>query len=296
MKPETLRGMVVFVEVAKLKGFSRAALALKMPVSTVSRRVAWLEREIGLRLLQRTTKKVELTEEGEAYFLRCQRIIEEAESAHEELLGRRLQPRGHVRVAMTTDFGLRLVAGLPDFCRRYPNLVLEFDLTTRVVDPATESCDIAIYIGVPPDSGLAAIKLAEMQQQLYAAPGYLRGRSAPKKLADLQQHACVLERLNDSQARSLWTLYKGGERGQVRVNGPLVLNSVGLIRRLVIGSAGIALLPESLCRQELEAGQLIQVLAGWTAAPVPIYALTATRMMPARMRAFIEFLKAQLQA
>ncbi|MES2910249.1 MAG: LysR family transcriptional regulator, partial [Pseudomonadota bacterium] len=94
MNPETLRGMVVFVEVARLKGFSRAAAALDMPVSTVSRRVAALEREIGLRLLKRSTKKVELTEEGEAYFLRCQRIIEEAESAHEELLGTRLKPRG----------------------------------------------------------------------------------------------------------------------------------------------------------------------------------------------------------
>lgn len=294
MNPETLRGMVVFVEVARLRGFSRAAAALDMPVSTVSRRVAALEREIGLRLLKRSTKKVELTEEGEAYFLRCQRIIEEAESAHEELLGTRLKPRGHVRIAMTADFGLRLVGGLPDFCKRFPDLVVEFELTTRVVDPATENCDVAIYIGAPPDSDLTAVKLAEMQMHLYASPAYLRERGSPRKLADLAAHACLLERLNGNEARSLWTLYKGGERAQVRVSGPLVLNSIGLIRRLAVGGAGVALLPASLCREELEAGTLVRVLRSWTAAPLPIYALTATRMMPARTRTFIDFLKSQL--
>ncbi len=195
---------------------------------------------------------------------------------------------------MTADFGLRLVGGLPDFCRRFPDLVVEFELTTRVVDPATENCDVAIYIGAPPDSDLAAVKLAEMQMHLYASPAYLQERGSPKKLADLVGHACLLERLNGNEARSLWTLYKGSERAQVRVSGPLVLNSIGLIRRLAVGGAGIALLPASLCGEELDAGTLMRVLRPWTAAPLPIYALTATRMMPARTRAFIDFLKSQL--
>ena len=294
MNPETLRGIVVFVEVAKLTSFSRAARALEMPVSTVSRRVAALEHEIGLRLLKRSTKKVELTAEGEAYFLRCQHIVREAESAHEEILGNRLNPRGHVRVAMTADFGLRLVGALPDFCRRFPDLIVEFELTTRVVDPATESCDVAIYIGAPPDSDLTAIKLAEMQVCLYASPSYLRDCSPLKKLVDLNAHPCLLERLNGGEARTLWALYKAGECSQVQVRGPLILNSIGLIRRLAVGGAGIALLPASLCREELEAGTLVRVLKSWTAAPLPIYALTATRMMPARTRTFLDFLKSQL--
>ena len=294
MNPETLRGMVVFVEVARLKGFSRAAQALEMPTSTVSRRVSALEREIGLRLLKRNSKRVELTREGEAYFLRCQHIIEEAESAHEELLGTRLQARGHVRVAMTADFGLRLVAALPEFCRGHPDLVIEFDLTARLGDPASENCDIAICIGLPPNSGLTAIKLAEIELHLYASPAYLLEHKAPKKPSDLQTHACILERLNSTDRHSNWTLYKESERAEVRVRGPLILYSIVLIRRLVEGGAGIALLPASLCREEIEAGNLVRVLKGWTGAPLPIYALTATRMMPARTRAFLDFLKSQL--
>ncbi len=294
MSPEMLRGMVVFVEVARLKGFSRAGLALEMPVSTVSRRIAEFERDIGLRLLKRTTKKVELTEEGEAYFLRCQRIMEDIDNAHEEVLGTRVQPRGQVRVAMTADFGLRLVTGLPDFCRRYPELVVDFELTTRVVDPATENCDVAIYIGTPPDSGLTAIKLAEGQMHLYASPDYLRTHPPVRKLADLKTHACIRERLNGTEIRSLWTLYKAGEKGEVRVSGPLVLNGIGLIRRLAVGGAGIALLPGDLCREEVASGKLVRVLKAWAAAPLPIFALTATRMMPARTRIFLEFLKSQL--
>ena len=290
MNPETLRGIVVFVEVARLKSFSRAGKALDMPTSTVSRRVSALESEIGLKLLKRNTQRVELTEEGEAYFLRCQRIVEEAESAHEELLGTRLQPRGHLRVAMTADFALRIVAALPDFCHRHPDLVIEFDLTSRVVDPTHESCDVAIYIGEPPDSWLTAIKLAEVQLHLFGAPSYLREHGAPREVADLQTHACI--RLYGSESR--WKLYKGVECSEAALSGPLILNSISLIRRLAVDSAGIVLLPESLCREELQAGTLVRVLEGWTAAPVPIYALTATRMMPARTRAFVNFLKSQL--
>ena len=196
MNPDILRAMVVFVEVAKLKGFSRAASALAMPTSTVSRRIAALEREIGLRLFKRTTRKVELTEEGEAYFVRCQRIMEEAQGAHDELTGKRLSPRGHVRVAMTADFGLRLVAALPEFSRRFPDLTIEFDLTTRRVDPASENCDVAVFLGPPPDSGLTAIKLAEAQIHLYAAPAYLRGARPVNTLDDLAAHDCILERLH----------------------------------------------------------------------------------------------------
>jgi len=290
MNPETLRGIVVFVEVARLSSFSRAGQALEMPTSTVSRRVSALEREIGLRLLKRNSQKVELTEEGEAYFVRCQRIVEDAESAHEELLGTRVQARGHLRVAMTADFALRIVAALPDFSRRHPDLVIEFDLTPRMVDPAHESCDVAIYIGSPPDSGLTAIKLAEIQLHLFASPTYLREYPAPTQVVGLHAHDCI--RLYASETR--WKLYRDGECAEVRVSGPLMLSSIGLVRRLAVGGAGIAMLPASLCREELEAGTLVRVLDGWIAAPVPVYALTATRMMPARTRAFLDFLKSQL--
>lgn len=295
MSPDLLRGISVFVAVAKLRSVSHAAVALQMPKSTVSRRVSALERDIGLRLLKRTTKKVELTDEGQNYFLRCQRIIEEAESAHEELTGKLLQPQGHVRAAMTSDFGLRLVSALPDFCRRYPDLSFEFDLTSRRVDPATENCDVAIYIGTPPDSGLTLHKLAEVPLYLYAAPAYLRGRKAPKEPSDLAAHDCILERLHGIEPQLQWVLHNADQRARVKLHGRLILNSIGLIRRLAVAGAGIALLPEDMCRDEVQSGQLAHVLKGWGAPPISIYALTSSRLMPAKTRVFLEFLKAQLQ-
>ncbi len=296
MSPDLLRGISVFVAVAKLKSVSHAAAALQMPKSTVSRRVSALERDIGLRLLKRTTKKVELTDEGHDYFLRCQRIIEEVESAHEELTGKRLQPQGHVRAAMTSDFALRLVAALPDFCRRYPDVSIEIDLTTRRVDPATENCDVAIYIGTPPDSGLTSHKLAEVPLYLYASPSYLQGKDAPRTPGDLAAHACILERLHSIEPQSQWMLHNQEQRARVKLNGSLILNSIGLIRRLAVAGAGIALLPQDICREDVDNGNLTQVLKGWGTPPVPIYALTSSRLMPAKTRAFLDFVKAQMQA
>jgi DNA-binding transcriptional LysR family regulator len=295
MNPELLRGMAVFVEVAKAKSFTRAAEVLGMPKSTVSRRITLLERNIGLRLLKRTTQKVELTDEGMGYFGRCQRILEEAQVAHDELTRTRHQPRGHLRAAMTADFGLRLVSGIPDFFRRFPDLSLEFDFTTRRVDPMTENYDVAIHIGAPPDSSLTARKLAEIPEYLYAAPDYLGGRTAPATPADLSDHECIREtRVHGTGIPSTWMLVNADKRVEVEVRGKLALNGVGLIRRLAVGGAGVAVLPEGFCREDVKAGRLVRVLDGWSAPLVPIYALMAARLMPAKTRVFLDFLESQL--
>ena len=295
MNPELLRGMAVFVEVAKARSFTKAAEALGMPKSTVSRRITLLERDVGLRLLKRTTQKVELTDEGMGYFGRCQRILEEAQVAHDELTRTRHQPRGHLRAAMTADFGLRLVSGIPDFCRRYPELTLEFEFTTRRVDPMSENYDVAIHIGEPPDSSLTARKLAEIAGYLYAAPDYLGARTEPATPAELAGHECIREiRVHGSGIPSTWTLCSAGQRVEVEVRGRLALNGIGLIRRLAVGGAGIAILPEGFCREDVQAGRLVRVLSAWSPPPVPIYALTAARLMPAKTRAFLDFLASQL--
>ena len=216
-----------------------------------------MERDLGLRLLKRTTKKVDLTEEGLGYFARCRRILEEAEVAHEELTATRHHARGHLRVAATADFGLRLVAGLPAFLREHPDLTLEFDFTSRRVDPLTENCDLAIYIGTPPDSGLTARKTAEVPMFLYASPEYLRRHGKPTRPAQLGEHECIREgRFDGSGTERRWTLLRGGARVEVEIGGRLSLNSIGLIRRFAAQGLGIALLPEGLCREDVEAGRL----------------------------------------
>lgn len=296
MNPDLLRGIAVFTEVARLKSISRAAEALGLPKSTVSGRVSALEGQVALRLLKRTTRKVELTDEGLAYFAECQRILEAVESAHENLAGTRVEPSGHLRVAMTPDFALRLVKTLPEFQVRYPRIALELDFTTRRVDPLTENCDIAIHIGALTDSLLTAYKLAEVAPQLYAAPAYLDARGLPASPTDLEKHSCIVVRPLADEPLAVWDLRRGGERRLIKVGTNLILNSIGVSQRLAVAGAGIALLPEDLCRDHVASRQLVHLLEGWRAPPVPIHALTASRLHPARTRAFLDYLRDALGA
>lgn len=294
MNPDLLRGIGVFTEVARLKSVSGAAAALDMPKSTVSRRVSELERHVGLRLLKRTTRKIELTDEGLAYFVQCQRILEAVENAHEGLAGSRVDASGSLRVAMTPDFALRLVKTLPAFRARYPRMHLEFDFTARHVDPSTENCDIAIHFGPLADSGLTAYKLADAIPQLYAAPSYLVGKEPPASPQQLSDHACIVLRPVTGEPLATWELLRERERLLVKVESGLVLNSIGVIQRLAVAGAGIALLPEDLCRDDVAAGRLVQLLEGWRAPSVSIHALTASRLQPARARVFLEYLRTAL--
>ncbi|MDB5965996.1 MAG: LysR family transcriptional regulator [Polaromonas sp.] len=297
MTPELLRNVAVFVEVAKASSFSRAASALELPKSTVSRRIAELERDAGIRLFTRSTQKVALTEEGATYYLACCRLMEDANASYDQLLSARHRPRGLLRVAATTDFGARLVQGLPGFCARFPDLHLEFDFTTRRVDPFTDSCDVAIHIGVPPDSNLTARKLADVAVHVFAAPAYLASAARIRAPADLSSHRCILEtRVHRVGVQNVWALTDGKARTDVEVHGALSFNSIGIIRRLALSGAGLALLPRDICIEDLEAGRLVRVLPQWRAPVLPIYALTATRLMPAKTRVFLDFVGDTLAA
>ena len=179
MKPELLRNIAVFVEVARAKSFTKASLALGLPKSTVSRRIRELERDVGLRLLKRSTRIVELTEEGMNYFASCRDLLEGMQATHDELLSTRHRVQGHLRVAIPTSFALRLIPTLPTFARQHPELTMEFDFTMRAVDPLSENCDIAIRIGEPVDSSLTARKLVDIPSHVYASPAYLAEHGKP---------------------------------------------------------------------------------------------------------------------
>jgi DNA-binding transcriptional LysR family regulator len=290
LNPSLLRNVAVFVEVGKARSFSRAALALELPKSTVSRRIAELERDAGVRLFTRSTQKVSLTEDGEQYFRACCQLVDEASTSYEQLANSRHSPRGQLRIAATTDFGLRLAEGLPAFCAEYPELQLEFDFTTRRVDPFTENCDVAIHIGVPADSNLTAHKLAEVELHLLAAPRYIETAGPITKPADLGSHLCILEsKVHRIGIQHIWSLSDGRRRAEVEVNGPLTFNSIGIIRRAAVAGGGIALMPKELCTEDVQAGRLVRVLPRWRGPVIPLYALTAARVLPARTRVFLDF-------
>ncbi|GGC77615.1 LysR family transcriptional regulator [Undibacterium terreum] len=296
---EVLSFMRLFVEVAKTKSFRRAADALDMPNSTLSRNIAQLEKTIGLRLLHRSTRKVELTEAGEAYFRRCQSIVEEASIAHEALLDLAERPSGTLRVSMPVDLAMSYLAPiLKDFAIAYPLIQFEFDVTPRRVDLLTEAFDLAIRIGPPPTapSMLVARQIAVLPRYLYAAPSYLDSAPPLAHPGDLARHALCLVQGTRQQDMQNLNLYRGEEQFSVEIQTRFLMNSVGLSRALAVQGTGIAVLDTEIARDEVASHRLQRVLPEWNLAPVQVHAITDTRLLPARTRLFIDFLKVRLHA
>lgn len=287
-----LNDMVLFVEVAKAMSFRRASEATGVPNSTLSRRISMLEKVIGLRLLHRTTRKIELTEAGQIYFERCKRIVNEAQLAHEQLGEMLAQPSGVLRASLPVDFAVTYLAPLiAEFASLYPDITFDFDLTPRRVDLISEPFDVAIRMGESENSQLIARPLTSFTPYLYASPGYLERAGVPTKPADLEQHECLSMLKTGS---GLWTLHDGKRGATVSVGGRFTLNSVGMIRRLATLDMGIILMPEEIVADELASGRLRCILPEWHGMPLPVYAITETRLLPAKTQRFIEFLRERL--
>jgi DNA-binding transcriptional LysR family regulator len=261
-----------------------------MPNSTLSRRVSELEKAIGLRLLHRTTRKIELTEAGQLYFERSKRIVDEARLAHEQLGAMLEQPSGVLRVSLPVDLAtFYLTPIIGDFARHYPGITFEFDLTPRRVDLVAEPFDVAIRIGKMADSSLIARLIGRHSLHLYASPGYIEASGEPATPAELAKHECIGMRRSPT-----WTLHREMNKVDVAVSGRFTLNSVGMIRALAVNHQGIALLPEKIVAEDLAFGRLRRILPEWQGSAVSIYAVTETRLIPAKTQRFIEFLSSRL--
>lgn len=286
--------MALFVEVVRTKSFSRAAEALDVPISSLSRRIAELEKAVGLRLLNRTTRKVELTEAGAAYFNRCQSIVDTARVAHEDLSEMVTLPRGHLRISTSGDFAVLYLAPLlVEFRARYPDISFEIDTSQRVVDLLAEHFDVALRVGVVAESALIAQRLAMLPVQLYAAPGFLATLAAsPQVPGDLQTCSCI--RFGVMPDSATWSLLRGGECANVPVSGAYTVTSIGLVRQLALLGVGIGVMDAAMVAEDIQAGRLVRVLPDWELKPLPVHALTASRLLPAKTRMFIDFLMARM--
>jgi len=291
MAMELLNDMAVFVEVVKARSFRRAAETIGMPNSTLSRRISGLEKAIGLRLLHRTTRRIELTEAGQLYFERCKRIVDEARLAHEQLGEMLAQPSGVLRASLPVDFAYVYLAPLiAEFARLYPGISFEFDLTPRRVDLVAEPFDVAIRMGESPDSNLIARQLARLPRYLYASPRYLEIFGEPNQPADLAQHESLVL-LTESGP---WKLHHLDETVEVAVGGRFRLNGIGMMRHLATLDLGVVMLAEEIVADELAEGRLRRVLPQWQGTPTAVYAITETRLLPAKTQRFIEFLREKL--
>ncbi|OHC30127.1 MAG: LysR family transcriptional regulator [Pseudomonadales bacterium RIFCSPHIGHO2_02_FULL_60_43] len=283
-----LNDMALFVEVIKANSFRGAAEAVGMPNSTVSRRIAELERRIGLRLLNRTTRRIELTEGGRLYYERCRRIVDEARLAHEELSELVENPSGLIRLSMPIDFGVVYLAPLlAEFAERYPQIKFDLDLTPKRLDLIRDPVDLVIRIGALPDSQLIARPLGTLQRSLFASPSYLARHGVPSSPAELLQHQCL--RMLDAP----WVLQDAKQKLSLAVQGRYLLNNIGMLRRLTLLGQGIAMLVDEMIDEDLTHGRLQRVLPNWKAETLPVYAITETRLVPAKVRVLIDFLTDQ---
>jgi DNA-binding transcriptional LysR family regulator len=201
----SLDDMALFVEIVRARGFRHAAQSLGIPSSRISCRIARLERSTGVRLLLRTTRRMELTEGGRIYFERCAPLVDGVRLAHEQLAGLAQRPTGVLRASLPEDYAtVYLAPMLMDFAREYPGIAFELDLSARRADLISESLDVAIRTGEQPSSGLVARKIATEGHSLYAALGYLEGAGIPGRPGDLAAHACI--RLRIGETERTWTL------------------------------------------------------------------------------------------
>jgi DNA-binding transcriptional LysR family regulator len=285
-----MKNMRLFVAVAAARSFRRAGSELGLPSSTVSRRIAELERDVGLRLFNRTTRRVELTEGGARYFETCRRIVQEAEQAYLELTQLQARPSGVIRASVPVDFSvIYLSPVLAEFARRHPAIRFDLDLTPRQADLIGDPVDFAIRMGPPKDQSLIARPIARIATALVASPAYLRGRRRPAQPQDLQDHACL--RMKDAP----WHLVdREGNSRVVDVGGAFVANNRGLLYQLALAGHGVAQAPEIWVEPDVKAGRLIRLMPRWSPPEVQVFAVTTTRLIPAKVRLFLDFLARSL--
>ncbi len=287
---DALAEMSVFSRVVATGSLSAAARELGLSPAVVSRRLAALEARLGVRLINRTTRSLHLTDEGTTYYDTCARLLSEIEEADAAVAVGRVEPRGPLKVALPASFGHQHVAPLvPSFAARYPNVQLALSLSDRNINVIEEGFDLAIRIAALADSSLAARKLAPNRRVVCASPGYLRRFGTPHMPRDFAGHNC----LTTSDFSMTWE-YRDpdGEPGTVRVSGRHACDNWEVLKEWAIAGLGIALKSTWDVRRQLEDGSLIPLCPGYTFdTDVAIYAVYPhRRFLPAKTRAFIEFL------
>lgn len=283
-----LPALQAFVKVVQTGSFTRAAEALGTQKARVSRVVSQLERELGVRLLERTTRALSLTEVGREFFERALGILGSVDEAWRAVQDARAEPRGTLRLTCGVEFGMIAVGQwVQAYLRAHPQVQVDADFTPRVVDIVHEGFDLAIRVGPLADSTLAARRLGELQYGLYAAPAYLARRGPPAGPDELAGHDGLL--FSGGRHRGTWALSREDETRSVEAPSRLRANNVFALRDAAEAGLGIAQLPERVARSALQAGRLVRVLPEWRLPTVPVHAVFASaRYLTPKVRAFID--------
>ena len=284
-----LNELLVFARVVQSGSFTAAGAALRMPKSTVSRKVSELERRVGAQLLQRTTRKLRLTEVGRAYFERAARAVVEAEEAERVVTRMQSAPHGLLRVTAPLNFPV-LGPLCAEFLARYPEVRVELVCTDRPVDLVAEGFDVAVRAGQLADSTLIARRLGTIQRGVLASPGYLKAHGVPRKPAELAQHACLV--FTGGRESGSWVLQSGTRSVTVPVPARISVNDFDLLHAAALAGAGLAMLSVHACVEDLAAGRLQRVLPAWNSPATPLQAVyPGSRHLAPKVSAFVDFLR-----
>lgn len=289
-------GLAIFAKVAELRSFSAASAELGLSKPTVSKAVARLEERLGTRLLNRTSRRLALTDAGRMLLDRASRMLSEAEAAESEARAQSAAPRGRVRLAAPMSFGLREVApAMPDFFAEYPDVTIDLHLSDATVDLIGEGFDAALRIAALADSSLLVRRLCAVPRVVVAASSYLKAHGAPKHPRDLTTHACLGYAY--LPAADVWRFSNmAGEEVAVRISGPLRANNADALMPALLGGYGLAVQPVFLVRDALAQGQLVTVLRDWSPPEIALHLLMPPGgPRPARVEALAEFLRARFR-
>ncbi|MGO1118794.1 LysR family transcriptional regulator [Rhodovibrionaceae bacterium A322] len=291
MQPDLLPAMVIFVRVVELDGFSAAAREMNLSKSAVSKQVSRLEDRLGVRLLNRTTRKLSLTEAGETYFEGCRRVLDEAELADLAVSRLAEEPRGQLKVNASMSFGIaHLAPALGIFLANYPELSVNLSLEDRVIDLVEEGYDLALRIGALDDSSLVARRICAMRSVICASPAYIEKHGAPEHPDDLVNHSCI----NYTYTRDpgVWLFKKGDETRRIRTSARLSINNGDAIMQAAQSGLGICVEPTFIAGEALRQGKLVRLLPDWElGVDYAMYAVyPARRNLPPKVRVFVDFL------
>ena len=285
-----LDGVAVFVGVINTGSFTAAAQALGHSTSYVSKEITRLEKRLGSRLLNRTTRTLSLTDAGRSYYERCSQIIIDAENAERSLSQLQDKPRGLLRVNAPLSIGSKyLLDSFPEFMRRFPDITFEVEFNDRMIDVVAEGYDVVIRAGKIKDSNLVARQLTLSKSVIVASPAYLQKHGRPKHVGELAQHACVAYSLIPNP--TTWDFEKAGNRCSVVIKPRLIGNNAELEVAMLVNGVGIGRIPLFCCENEIDNGGLEIILADYEQPEIGVYAVFPHRQyLTAKVRVFVDFL------
>ncbi|MBD9527524.1 LysR family transcriptional regulator [Paracoccus sp. PAR01] len=289
--------MQVFVRVVEAGSFSEAARQLLMTPSTVSKLIARMEDRLGARLIERSTRRLSLTDEGRLFYERSGALLSELDDIEREISLGAASAGGTVRVNASVAFGVLAIEPLlPEFWRTYPNVVVDLSLSDDIVDLYLDRTDVAFRVGSLADSSLLARKIGVAHRKIVASPAYLDAHGTPVTIEDLDRHNCL--GFNFRRAAPVWPLREGGRIVDRMVGGNLLANNGETVRRFALAGMGLARLGDYHVRADLVAGRLVEVLAdAGHGDEEDVHALyLGGQRMPQRIRLFLDFMVPRLQA